>query len=84
MEYQQFSKLVYKNYCQAIALSTGKKGKALSDAIAEANRMSYRILFGTRDIRQSDMTEQQLDKLLEHRLAMTSAMLTKHTKSLLK
>lgn len=67
----------YRSYCQAIALNSGLKGKALSERIAECNRQSYFILFNDRNIRQRNMTEQQLIKLSEHRAQVTSAMILK-------
>jgi len=68
---------VYKQYCAAIEKATGFKGKELSEAIAEANRRCYQVLFGSRNIRQRDMSEQQLQQLIEHRKLITSLMLAK-------
>lgn len=64
---------IYHLYCAYVLLNADNK----SETIRKANRLSYKIVFGNEHIRQRDMSEQQLDKITEHRLHMIRLMQAK-------
>lgn len=68
-------KAIYRTYCFAISVCTGLHGSELGERIAQANRQSYKIVFGDDKLRQADLDEHGLDLITQHRELMISMML---------
>lgn len=64
----------YKAYCAALQVKSGLQGEALREHIRETVRQSYLVLFNSREIRQRDLSPEQLVKLCLHRESMTRLM----------
>lgn len=68
------SQQTYKNFCTAIANTSKKTGKELSEHIAEVNRQTYIFLFNDSSIRKRDMNKDQLNILEQHQRQVIDAL----------
>ncbi len=65
---------IYQAYCQTIAANSGLMGEQLRERIRECNRRLYVSLGHSTEVRQRDMSEDDLDEVTSAREASIELM----------